>query len=100
MGLEACVPERPGWTRNQPLLGRLKAVEESEAGSVGRHATTRPWRSPAEGARRAGMVAISALSTEFTDSALLKTRATSGSSRTATAPDCTLAANRLGLAFE
>ena len=49
-------------------------------------------------ARRPGMVFINARRTAFTDSGLLKTRATSGSNRTATDPFRIRPANRLGLA--
>jgi hypothetical protein len=49
--------------------------------------------------RRFGMVVINARNTAFTDSAFLKTRATSGSNITATAPGRTRSANRFGLEF-
>jgi hypothetical protein len=45
------------------------------------------------------MVVNSARSTAFTDSALLKTRATSGSNVTATDPEGFTAANRFGFDF-
>jgi hypothetical protein len=51
------------------------------------------------GERRLGIVATSARRTAFTDSALLNTRATSGSSRIATDPGRAPSANRFGLAF-
>ena len=54
---------------------------------------------PGAGARRLGIVATNARRTAFTDSALWNTRATSGSSRTATDPGRTRPANRFGLAF-
>jgi hypothetical protein len=49
--------------------------------------------------RRAGIVDSKARSTVFTDSAFWKTRATSGSSKTATDPGRTRLAKRFGLAF-
>jgi hypothetical protein len=49
---------------------------------------------------RAGIVAIRARSTAFTDSASLKSRATSGSSSTATDPFRIRPANRFGFAAE
>ena len=48
---------------------------------------------------RLGMVVTNARRTAFTDSAFLNTRATSGSSRTATAPGWVRSANRFGLAL-
>jgi hypothetical protein len=45
------------------------------------------------------MVASNARNTAFTDSASLKTLATSGSYTTATAPGSTRSANRFGLDF-
>src|ERR1019366_9527312 len=51
------------------------------------------------GVRRLGIVATNARRTAFTDSALWNTRATSGSSRTATDPGRARPANRFGLAF-
>jgi hypothetical protein len=51
------------------------------------------------GVRRLGIVATNARRTAFTDSALWNTRATSGSSSTASDPGRARPANRFGLAF-